>query len=85
MAMLKKTVSIPKELFAQTKDINSNFSTLITLTLQEYIRQKKIEKALASFGSWKNFKEDSVKYVNRTRKEGKRLVITHPMLNLKYI
>jgi post-segregation antitoxin (ccd killing protein) len=66
---IKKTISIPAELFEQTHFISDNFSYLVTIALQEYLRYLKIEAAMASFGKWQERKEDSATLVRKLRKD----------------
>lgn len=41
MAMVKKTVSLPEELYRETKSISNNFSEIVKEALSEYIKRKK--------------------------------------------
>ena len=49
--------------------MSQNVSGLVTEALREYIRQRKIQKAMSSFGSWKEREVNSVDIVNSLRAE----------------
>ena len=52
--------------------MSKNVSGLVTEALREYIRQRKVQKAMESFGGWKGLEEDSVDMVNALRAEEER-------------
>ena len=69
MATIKKTISLPEELYKEAESISNNFSEIVKEALSDYLKRKKIEKALSTAGVLKDFKENSIEYVDRMRKE----------------
>ncbi len=69
MHLTKTSITIPDDLLKEAKTISRNFSALVAEALREFIRQQKIEKAMESFGSWKDREGASVDMVNKLRKE----------------
>lgn len=69
MHLTKTSITLPDDLLKEAKTISRNFSGLVAEALREYIRQRKIEKAMESFGSWKDREGSSVDMVNELRKE----------------
>lgn len=69
MAAIKKTISIPDALFEEANTVSNNFSALVTIALEQYIKHVRIEQAKASFGSWEERKEMSVDTVKKLRDE----------------
>ncbi len=72
MAVVKKTISLPEELYNEAKNLSKNFSELVKEALEEYLEKKKIEKILSFAGKLKNL-EDGVEFVDRIRNENKIL------------
>jgi|WetSurMetagenome_2_1015567.scaffolds.fasta_scaffold00023_39 post-segregation antitoxin (ccd killing protein) len=72
MSLVKTSISIPEELLSEARASSDNLSSLITVALREYMRQKKVEKAISSFGSWEQREQESVELVNEIRKTRKR-------------
>jgi post-segregation antitoxin (ccd killing protein) len=70
--MIKTSITIPDELFNEAKTISGNFSALATEAIEEYIRRKKVEKALRSHGKWADRKKRSIEIVNELRSEDGR-------------
>ena len=70
--MAKTSVTIPDDIFEEAKEFSDNFSALVTEAIKDYIRKKKVEKALNSFGQWSDRDKDSVTIVNDLRSEDKR-------------
>ena len=70
--MAKTSVTIPDDIFEEAKEFSDNFSALVTEAIKDYIRKKKVEKALESFGQWSDRDKDSVTIVNDLRSEDKR-------------
>lgn len=70
--MAKTSVTIPDDIFEEAKEFSDNFSALVTEAIKDYIRKKKVEKALKSFGQWSDRDKDSVTIVNDLRSENKR-------------
>jgi len=67
--MTKTSVTIPDDLYREARELSDNFSALVTEAIKDYMRKKKIEKALNSFGKWGERNEDSVSIVNELRSE----------------
>ncbi|HPL41413.1 MAG TPA: type II toxin-antitoxin system CcdA family antitoxin [Syntrophorhabdaceae bacterium] len=70
--MIKTFITIPDDLFKEAKEFSDNFSALVTESIKDYMRKKKVEKALNSFGKWGERNEDSVDIVNELRSEKER-------------
>ena len=70
--MIKTFITIPDDLFKEAKEFSDNFSALVTESIKDYMRKKKVEKALNSFGKWGERNEDSVDTVNELRSEKER-------------
>ena len=70
--MIKTSITIPDDLFKEAKEFSDNFSALVTESIRDYMRKKKVEKALNSFGKWGERNEDSVDIVNELRSEKER-------------
>jgi hypothetical protein len=69
---VKTCINVPDDIFNEAKKLSDNFSSLVTEALREYMRKKKIKKALSSFGKWEEREESSVDIVNKMREEDKR-------------
>jgi len=69
MAVIKKTISLPEELYKEAENISHNFSEIVKEALSEYIKKKKIEKAISTAGEFKGLKETGIEYVDKMRKE----------------
>jgi metal-responsive CopG/Arc/MetJ family transcriptional regulator len=67
MHLTKTSITLPDDLLKEAKSISKNFSGLVTDALREYIRQRKVQKAMESFGSWEKGKESSTEIVNELR------------------
>jgi hypothetical protein len=72
MHLTKTSITLPDDLLQEAKTISRNFSGLVTEALREYIRQRKIQKAMESFGSWQGREESSVDLVNEMRRDEER-------------
>jgi len=72
MHLVKTSITLPDDLLQEAKAISKNVSGLITEALREHIRQRKVQKAMDSFGGWKDREDASVDIVNDLRKEGDR-------------
>lgn len=70
--MIKTTVSIPEDIFREAKKTTDNFSLLVSNALKEFLRKKRVKKAVSSFGKWQKRDRDSVEIVNELRKEETR-------------
>ena len=69
---VKTSVNIPDDIFNEVKKLSDNFSAVVAEALKEYLRRKKVEKAMSSFGKWEQRDKSSVKIVKDMRKEDKR-------------
>jgi len=69
---VKTCINIPDDIFNDAKKLSDNFSSLVTEALREYMRKKKIQKALSSFGKWEKREETSGDIVNKMREKDKR-------------
>ena len=67
--MAKTSVTIPDDLLIEARKLSDNFSALVTEAIEDYMRKKKVEKALGSFGKWSDRGKDSVDLVNEMRSE----------------
>ena len=72
MHLTKTSITIPDDLLKEAKSVSKNFSGLVAEALAEYLRQRKVQKAVESFGAWKEHDEGGVDTVNRLRSEGGR-------------
>ncbi len=78
MSLIKTSITIPEDVLSEAKKTSDNFSALVTEALKEYIRKKNVEKAVASFGKWKERDKSSVEIVTELRKEkGRRYANRH--------
>ena len=68
---VKTCINIPDDIFNDAKKLSGNFSSLVTEALREYMRKKKIQKALSSFGKWEDRNKSSVEIVRKMREEDK--------------
>jgi len=69
---IKTCINIPEEIFNEAKKLSGNFSSVVAEALREYLRKKKIQKGLSSFGKWEKREKSSVDIVSEMRKEDKR-------------
>lgn len=69
---IKTSINIPDDIFNEAKKLSDNFSAVVADALKEYLRRKKVEKAVSSFGKWGKRDKRSVDIVNEIRKEDKR-------------
>lgn len=78
MSLVKTSITIPEDVLSDAKKTSDNFSAFVTEALKEYIRKKNVEKAVASFGKWKDREKSSVEIVKELRKEeGRRYADRH--------
>ncbi len=70
MHLVKTSITLPEDLLDEAKTMSKNISAFITEALREHIRQRKIQKALETFGSWKEREGESLEIVNEMRKQG---------------
>ncbi len=69
MHLVKTSITLPDDLLLEARAMSQNVSSLVTEALREYIRQRKVQKAMESFGSWKGRDGDSTDIVNALRTE----------------
>jgi post-segregation antitoxin (ccd killing protein) len=72
MHLVKTSITLPDDLLQEARTMSKNVSAFITEALREHIRQRKIQKAMESFGSWQGREGESLDSVNDMRKEGER-------------
>jgi post-segregation antitoxin (ccd killing protein) len=72
MHLVKTSITLPDDLLQEAKAMSKNVSSFITEALSEHIRQRKIQKAMETFGSWKEREGESLDIVNDMRKEGEQ-------------
>jgi hypothetical protein len=72
MHLVKTSITLPDDLLQEAKAMSKNVSSFVTEALREYIRQRKVQKAMESFGTWQGREGDSLDIVNDMRKEGER-------------
>ena len=72
MHLVKTSITLPDDLLQEAKSMSKNVSGLITDALRDYLRQRKIEKAMQAFGGWQEREGESLDIVNESRKEGER-------------
>ena len=77
MGMVKTSITIPEDILEQSKELSDNFSSVVAEALREYLRRKRIEKAINSFGKWEMREEDSVYIVNNLRSDQGRAHADH--------
>ncbi|MCL4457814.1 MAG: type II toxin-antitoxin system CcdA family antitoxin [Nitrospirae bacterium] len=78
MSLVKTSITIPEDVLSDAKKTSDNFSAFVTEALKEYIKKKNVEKAVASFGKWKDREKSSVEIVKELRKEeGRRYADRH--------
>lgn len=69
---VKTSINIPDDIFNEAKKLSDNFSSVVSEALKEYLRKKKVERAMSSFGRWGKRDKRSVDIVNEARKEDRR-------------
>jgi post-segregation antitoxin (ccd killing protein) len=52
MGLTKKSITISDDLLKEAQGVSENFSALVAEALRAYLKQRKIQKAVESFGSW---------------------------------
>ncbi len=67
MNIVKTSVTLPDDIFKEAKSMSDNFSFFVTEALRSYIHKKKVERAMNSFGKWKERKETGVEIVDEVR------------------
>ncbi|MDP3039354.1 MAG: type II toxin-antitoxin system CcdA family antitoxin [Deltaproteobacteria bacterium] len=69
MGLIKTSITIPEEVYKEVKKASKNFSAVATEALKDYLKKEKVQKAIASFGSWERRPKKSVDFVNEMRRE----------------
>jgi len=70
MSVVKKTVSIPQEIYEEAQEFSNNFSQIVKEALKDYLKEKKKEKILAMAGALKDWEiEDGLEYEKKMREE----------------
>jgi post-segregation antitoxin (ccd killing protein) len=69
MHLVKTSITLPDDLLQEARAMSQNVSGLVTEALREYIRLRKVQKAMESFGSWKEREGESIDMVNALRTE----------------
>ena len=72
MGLTKTSITISADLLKEAKAVSENFSALVADALRAYLEQRKIQKAMESFGSWEDREKKSVDLVNEMRSEEER-------------
>ena len=72
MGLTKTSITIPDELLHEARLFSKNLSSLVAEALTEYLQQRKVQKAMESFGAWQEHDETGIDTVNRLRSEGGR-------------
>ncbi len=69
MGLIKTSITIPEEVYKGVKKVSKNFSAAATEALIDYLKKERVQKAIASFGSWEKSQKKSVGIVNDMRRE----------------
>ena len=70
MAVVKKTISIPEELYQQAISEGRKFSEVVREAIEEYLKDRKRRKALKLWGKLKNWEVgDGREFVGSMREE----------------
>ena len=69
MGLTKTSITIPDDLLEEARGVSKNFSALVADALRTYLAQRKVQKAMESFGSWEDREKKSVDLVNEMRTE----------------
>ena len=72
MPLTKTSITLPDDLLAEARAASKNLSALVAESLRKYLHQRKIQKAMESFGAWQGYDETGTDTVNRLRSEGGR-------------
>ncbi len=70
MSLIKTSATIPEEIYKSVKKSSKNFSAAAAEALEDYLKKKKVQKAIANFGSWEKRRKKSIDIVNKMRREG---------------
>ncbi|WP_029520345.1 type II toxin-antitoxin system CcdA family antitoxin [Persephonella sp. IF05-L8] len=70
MSVVKKTVSIPEEIYKEAREISNNFSQIVKEALEDYLKKKRKEKVLSMAGALKDWEiKDGIEYEKKMREE----------------
>lgn len=69
MHLTKTSITLPDDLLKEAKAVSKNVSGLVAEALRDYLRRRKVEKAMESFGAWEKREETSAELVDEMRKE----------------
>ena len=70
MARVKKSVTLPEELYKEAVREGKNFSGVVSEALKEYLRKRKREKLKSLWGSMKDlWISEGTEFVNELRNE----------------
>ena len=72
MSVVRKTVSISEDIYKEAVSLSDNFSKVVNESLKEFIEKNKRKNLLSLAGSWSNFKEDGIEFVDRIREDDKK-------------
>ncbi|MBA4372065.1 MAG: hypothetical protein C0402_04315 [Thermodesulfovibrio sp.] len=75
---VKTSVTLPDDVYHEAKKLTGNFSSVVAEALRDYLRSRKVEKAMESFGTWQKREEDSTAIVNDMRKKDSRRNAVRP-------
>ena len=69
MATVKKTVSIPEDLYREVTKESKSFSRVVSEALQEYLKKKRKERLESLWGTLKDMEiQGGVEFVDELRK-----------------
>ena len=70
MNVIKKTISIPEDIYKEAREFSENFSQIVKEALEDYLKKKKKEKILSMAGSLKDWEiKEGLEYENKAREE----------------
>ena len=70
MAVVRKTVSLPEELYKEVASEREGFSEIVRKALEEYLRNRKKEKLISLWGKLKDWDiREGREFVHELRKE----------------
>ncbi len=74
MATVKKTVSIPEDLYREVTKENRSFSRVVSEALQEYLKKKRKERLESLWGALKDMEiQGGTEFVDELRMEQLRV------------
>lgn len=69
MAMVRKTVTLPEEIYEEIQKIPADFNKIVKEALKEYIEKRKRQRLFSLAGSLKEWNIDGLEYKKAMRKE----------------